>query len=141
MDISNLKARHFILTDFLKENNFCKDVKCNIKSCIRIVFDIGSDPDIKSYEELFYRVIHNRGIEVNSPKYHRLRHGLGTVWAFDKFGRLPNNRSTGFLGSVKTVDKLNSFFRKLADSHLKNGYINGKRERTVLIEHNAAQGK
>lgn len=138
MDITNLKARQCILTEFLKANNFSKDVRSNIASCIGIAIDTGSDPEIRNYEDLFLRVTQERGIERNSPRYGRLRHGIGTVWAFDLHGKLPDGKPTGFLRAETTVDRLNPYFRTLADTHLTNGAVNGKKAKTVRTEHNAA---
>lgn len=137
MDITNLKARQCILTDFLETNGFCKDVRSNITSSIKTVLDIGCSPEIKSYQELFHRVALEKGIETGTPRYRRLRHGIGTVWAFDLCDKLPDGRPTGFICAGKTRDCLNPFFRTLADSHLTNGAVNGKRARTVRIEYNA----
>lgn len=137
MDISNLKARQCILTDFLKTNNYSKDVIGNIRSCIRIALEYGCDPQIKSYEELFSRITQDRGIEKDSPRYCRLKHGIGTIWAFDLFGKLPDNSNTGFLCARKTADCLNPYYRELADSHLINGNVNGKTEKTIYVERNA----
>lgn len=137
MGISNLKARQCILTDFLKTNNYSKDVRGNIRSCLRIALEYGCNPQIKSYEELFFRIIRDRNIEKESPRYCRLKHGIGTIWAFDLFGKLPDNSGTGFLCAKKTVDYLNPYYRKLADRHLINGNVNGKTKKTIYVERNA----
>lgn len=138
MDISNLKASHVQLMDFLTDNGYCKDVKSNVRRCIKMVLDIGGSPDICCYEDIFNRVVGDHNLSVGSPRYNRLKHGIGTVWAFDTQGKYPDMKSTGFMATPTIVDGLNSCFRDLAESHLTNGAINGKRKKTVYTEYRAA---
>jgi hypothetical protein len=40
--------------DFLVKNGYKKDSLLQIRKCIRLALEVGTSPDITSYEELFF---------------------------------------------------------------------------------------
>ena len=55
MDISNLKARHGQLMEFMAEKGYSEDFKSEVRTGIKPVLDIGASPDIGSYEDILNR--------------------------------------------------------------------------------------
>ena len=73
MDISNLKARHGQLMEFMAEKGYSEDFKSEVRTGIKLVLDIGASPDIGSYEDILNRVVNDRNIAVGSSNYDEIR--------------------------------------------------------------------
>jgi integrase len=140
MDISNLQKNHQNLMSFLIENGYKKDSLWHTKRCIKLALEVGVLSEITSYEDLFFLEVERRGYKPKEPRYKSFKTYMGNLKQFDEKGIYPsrtrsNNR---FLAPPSLYSQLNTTYQSAIDRHFKVGGLNGKREKTVLIEACAA---
>lgn len=126
--------------DFLVKNGYKKDSLLQTSKCIRLALEIGSSPEITSYEELFFREVKQRGYKPEERRYRSLMTYMGNVKQFDRAGIFPsgNVSKNGFLAPKPLYDQLNAVFQSAIDHHVELSGSHGKRKKTVWTETRAA---
>lgn len=139
MDTSNLRKTHHKLMDFLVKNNYSKHTLWRTKKCIRLALEVGSSPEITSYEDLFFLGAKKYGYKAGGVGHVWLKTYLGNVKQFDQKGVYPGDVGSrnGFLAPTSLYDQLNSYFQLIIDRHIDLGESLEKRKKTVWIESRA----
>lgn len=140
MDTSNLRKNHQKLMAFLVKNGYNRDVLRQTRKCIRLALDIGSSPEITSYEELFFLVVKKCGFKPVEGRYKSFKSYMGNVKLFDQNGVYPGGSGSknGFLAPTPLYDQLNTVFQLIIDHHFEIGESLDKRKKTVWTESRAA---
>lgn len=91
MDISYLESNFQKLIAHLEQNNYHKDAFWLTRRCVNLVLTLG--PTSKSYEEIFWKEVKQRGYKPNEPRFKALRVYLGNVKRFHLEGKLPDRKT------------------------------------------------
>lgn len=141
MNVSNLQTNHQKLLDYLAEKGYCKSHIQWVRKAIRAVLTDGSEPDVQSYEQLYWQEIKKWGWKENAPCRKVFKSVLCCIKAFDREGRFPSWTPQPGLSDTHTPTKyelLAASYKNAIDSYVKWAAGTTKRNHTVYAEERAA---
>ena len=138
MNVSNLQENYPLLLNYMQNNGYSRGQIQWMKRCVKLVLKEGSLPEVSSYEQLYWREVHQRGYEETAPVRKALKFVLGSVKRFDLDGTYPQHRLChGFLAPVKPYDLLGGEYKSMVDHYEQTAMSGSKTVQTIQTERRA----
>jgi len=135
MDVSNLQKKHPLLLEYLRDNGYSRSFIKKIERHIRITLNEGSSIEIESYEQLYWRLVQQRGYKDDAPARKPLKSILGKLKRFDLEGVYPQfNQCNSFLAPAKNYDLLIDEYKSIIDHYENTARSGNKVAHTIKIE-------